>query len=141
MREILFRGKRAKDNKWIYGFYVEDDADQAFIFTESLLPGKGLFHVKPKTIGQYIGLKDSAGKKIFEGDIVSLKGVYMLKSDEYETKVNTKQAVHDIRTVFCHYDVGNALENEKLKVTIIGNIHDNPELLLKNSGPQPSRNT
>ena len=66
MREIEFRGKRTCDNEWIYGDYrifygyTADDFD--ITISDAF--------VKKETVGQYTGLKDKNGKKIFEGDIV-----------------------------------------------------------------------
>ena len=73
MREILFRGKRIDNGEWVYGQYVyllnaraEDGEPIKHMIVDGTPFGQT---VNPSTVGQYTGLTDKNGKKIFEGDI------------------------------------------------------------------------
>lgn len=114
MREILFRAKRHKDygEGWVHGVPFVDYAGDCIMkdnATERV--------VDPDTVGQYTGLTDKNGTKIFEGDIVLIPGVgYGVI--EYD------RACFSLGLVECGLCVSEQSERE-----ILGNIHDNPELL------------
>lgn len=139
MREILFRGKRIDDGKWIEGYYVKAldmydeeihvimDLDAVF-YPYGDVTGRNL--VDPETICQYTGLNDKNGKKIWEGDIVGYWDTYSTENGLSEADCVGK-VVWDDETM--SFQVTNRLSAESYEVldecSVIGNIFDNPELL------------
>lgn len=129
MREILFRGKRLKDGAWIEGFYCEFannmSGEQEHFIQTVKSDGRidTLYRVDPSTVGQYTGLTDKNGERIFEGDIVRVflrDGVEVGPIMWSDIDARYKFASPDGTT----YSVDCTCVFEK-----IGNIHDNPELL------------
>lgn len=134
MREILFRGKRLDNSKWVYGYYafhtngLEDEDYKEYHIIQPLKENGRfdvLCDVEPKKVGQFIGCTDKNGTKIFEGDIV--KDKYILGKVVY----NTKQEDFDGAASFMIDDVDDGLQSYRFwnSVEVIGNIHDNPELI------------
>lgn len=126
MRPIKFRGKSRHTGKWFYGnLYVEDSFGRTRICT----PGRSCLDIDPKTVGQFIGLYDKDGKEIYEGDILRFGNS---PSDVCEVKWNESIAAFCIRFYFDDEIsirlLGEWVECEK-NIAIIGNIHDNPELM------------
>ena len=137
MREILFRGKRTDNGEWIKGYLLGDEiTGQYFIHAsgnsvnESPKVGEeGVLHflafeVIPETVGQWTGLKDKNGKQIFEGDII--KGAWKTRLKVYFDDVCLQFRVRKIESAVSrsidYYCGRDGYE-------IIGNIHDNPELM------------
>ena len=126
MREILFRGKTF-DGEWEEGSlhieYGETTADGKRNLDYRILGMRGeCRYVDPETIGQYTGLCDKNGRKIFEGDICRVGHLlYMVEFNYSQWKFSILSA-----KVLC-YPAFNSHCGERC--IIIGNVHDNPELL------------
>ena len=143
MREILFRGKRIDINEWIEGYYAVSPTDsKSYIYakdyTEVDIAEDGLhvayrlIQVFPTTVGQYIGLTDKNGEKIFEGDICKFR--------EWD---NGKMCwIGYVHFEHCQFIISGGANEEcpsnfhlvlsrfsPENIEVIGNIHDNPELL------------
>ena len=133
MREILFRGKRADNGEWIYGDLRNyEKSGVKAIFSHELLQR---IKVAPETVGQYTGLKDKNGKKIFEGDIVRYPDCVLYA--EYNGGCN-EGVVDWCEETMCFYFTNrwsaemedfDVVERKMIDVEVIGDIHDNPELL------------
>ncbi len=131
MREILFRGKRINNGKWVEGAFL-NDGDSAFYICPTVSDisygdhGNRIrigcwYKVEPSTVGQFTGLTDKNGKRIFEKDVVRFgdrvgyatygMGCFCI---HYAKGINCPA----IDIVMCEF-----------AVEVIGNIHDNPDLL------------
>ena len=131
MREILFRGKRVDNGEWVYGLLCRAVDTYASIVEKDT---EVLYSVSTKTIGQYTGLTDKNGKKIFEGDVLNVHDQIPM-FDGYDTD----EIVYNGKVMYIKNqgmyvcegnNDGNALCALNLdKCEVIGNIHDNPELL------------
>ena len=133
LREFLLRGKRTDNGEWVYGYYTKaryflNKKEMHIIFEPDVeafphCEFTGYEEVLPETVGQYTGLTDKNGVKIFEGDIVSL--------------VKHDGLIYKVVYVPCRYELVNSkgvncfvLDIYKSEnIEVIGNIHDNPELL------------
>ena len=135
MREILFRGKNVENNEWMFGLL--DDVDHNADFT-AIIPQRNErvkfvwcgWEVYPSTVGQYTGLTDKNGKRIFEGDIISTDIARPYLVVEFRDgcfMFNCNDGGED------YYDIMLPILKEAQTVykygEVIGNIHDNPELL------------
>lgn len=126
MRDILFRGKRIDNGEWVEGDF-EHFFTAAGIHCYVGKWGERPNTVGPDTVGQYTGLTDKNGKKIFEGDIVDglfrsatpLRAVCAFKDGAFGLKW-THRGVD-------HFSAFTSICNVEYEV--VGNIYDNPELL------------
>ncbi len=144
MREILFRGKRIDNGEWVGSgnlihfneeneHYIpdpnnkclcrHDEADNIIEWRNTLF-----YKVIPETVGQYTGLTDKNGKKIFEGDIVK----HYNDNAHPENYATYQVEWYAEKATFIVVVIGKCERYEMrkgLKYEIIGNIHDNPELM------------
>lgn len=129
MREILFRGKDVNSNEWRIGyFYTAAQGCVAII-------GDGVdgYQVKPKTVGEYTGLTDKKGKKIFEGDIIKYR--HHAIDEKVVIRYGAPENRYNMYGWYLDDNRGNTafrLNEYFIKdynCQVIGNIHDNPELL------------
>lgn len=150
MREILFRGKRMDNGAWVEGAFCMKDCDDPFgemVDRPSVIkyedPCSGFwFRVNPETVGQYTGLTDKNGKKIFEGDIIEYNdgfdyfigevvfenGAFGIGCDEVIGISNgCSDNFANLWQLFWDQEVTD--EPELYYCIVIGNIHDNPELI------------
>lgn len=140
MREYLFRGKRVDNGEWVYGSYsfaprrkgafgqtISDlDRERHYIVSRT---NYEYWEVCPETVGQYIGLTDKNGKKIFEGDIIKDKEVwriYMIGYNEDLMKYAFLYYHKELKNIYCG---GFVSKTDGKSIEVIGNIHDNFELL------------
>lgn len=128
MREILFRGKRFNSSDWVEGnLFIPDKENtptQICIGTNII---RITYDVIPETVGQYTGLTDKNGKKIFEGDILEFSDrlvsvfwhAHLGCWDSNFLKFTNKENDRDDMSP-CRWD---------FRAKVIGNVYDNPELI------------
>ena len=118
MREILFRGKSLDDGDWRYGGYAESTTGRVCIAGFSKRGRVGGCEVDPETVGQFTGMTDKTGKRIFEGDIIKAIASNHVGEDIQATVI---VSLDDYELM---WDIEHSHEIE-----VIGNIFDNPELM------------
>lgn len=152
-REIIYRGKRCSDGEWVYGFYVESKYSwrghkphRSWIVPNAISNGGffnvlGRYAVKDDTVGQLTGLVDKNGVKIFEGDVVRKRdltfglkfdGVVVYNSEIGCFRIHSENNGVTMRMGFEASDVyndGQCTVPVKYDYEVIGNIHDNFDLM------------
>jgi uncharacterized phage protein (TIGR01671 family) len=136
MREPLYRARRTNIGKWITGFFAYWDnkpaIQEAIFFDDGTKQGHVWAEVDPTTVGQFTGLLDKNGVRVFEGDILSIPDEHSggnsthdygrVKWDEiYYSFALETQFDCVVFADLVSWDIGNC--------EVLGNIHDNPTLL------------
>lgn len=126
-REILFRGKRADNGEWIYGYLIGNNVivGEVVDFDEDYFNTEFWYKVDPETVGQFTGLTDKNGTKIFDGDIVRFY-------DDSEDELTNGVVVFNAD--FCSFCVSMKGHEDVMLMShwqyeVIVNIYDNLELL------------
>lgn len=129
-RQLKFRGRKS-NGEWVFGSFIQDALEGSnsdlvswgFIMRYNRGVGKmETIEVDRETVGQFTGLKDNNGVEIFEGDICSL--LYYQMRCVGCVEFNEKKSRFEIRS-----GGWTVLFHEAYKIEVIGNIHDNPELI------------
>lgn len=133
--KYLFRGKRKDNGDWVYGYYCVFNGMIHCIYTGYAETDCGsiypvYYEVDPDTVGQYTGLTDKSGNKIFEGDIIEINHPY---AGKFVSEVIWDMDCWSLKDFyFTCFDYPNMAFSEGTEyMKVIGNIYDNPELLKK----------
>lgn len=137
MRDILFRGKRIDNGEWVEGIPITNKLGTFICYEKNPHYFSQYFYMEiqdiapviPESVGQFTGLTDKNDKKIFEGDIVRVTGLY--PDRDGEKRIWRQSRVGEIfyyHSAFYFYKWLLCKTSEKC-LEIIGNIHDNPELI------------
>lgn len=132
-REILFRGKDKVTKRWVYGDYTHNEGLNTHYISRNVNnTSRKVWEVDPDTIGQYTGLKDKNGKKIFEGDIVHIKGDGF-DGKEFGVDYHRVVTFHDGTICLSVGEVFHTPINDYVHGLddwdVVGNITDTPELM------------
>lgn len=125
MRTIKFRGKSLLNKKWIYGCLIKHNSivSKTSIVTESIADYRDCF-VIDNTVGQFTGLYDKNGNEIYEGDIIEID------DEMYAKVVWDKERARFEYQLFRPIHIVNTFHEFNMPyLLVVGNIHDNPELL------------
>ena len=141
MREILFRGKRVENGEWVYGNLIEDkwgDDNGNTIYAllqDRVAPDIAELwtpvRVIPETVGQFTGLYDNKGTRIFEGDIVRYRPEYWCEPLQSVVEYCADKWNYPAFDLKDHDYEANGLQcaNEEGCCEVIGTVYDNSELL------------
>lgn len=130
-REIKFRGKRLDGQGWAFGSYIEAELQNGI--AHEIIPykrGEPVVEVDPDTVGQFTGVKDKNGMRIFEGDVLGVGGRII-----GWVQGGVRGYCYDV--VYVNHPKGEeryslyatATYDYRDRLGVVGNIYDNPDLL------------
>lgn len=124
MREIVFRGKRTDTGEWVFGNLIQwMDGGATILLQQDGIDGHLEYEVDPDTVGQYTGLKDRDGQDVWEGDLLRTPEGDIMVAEWRDAQIITRC----VRPYNPRYK--NSLTFAYPVSVVIGNIHDNLELL------------
>ena len=129
MREIRFRAKKIDSDEWVYGggvWIFKQHENKTALFGEDTHGHPVLHIVKPETVGQFTGLYDRQNKEIWEGDIC--KCFYIMSNDPFIGIIFWSNSGAQFKVKDKNESAG-ALLYYNMTCEVIGNVHENPELL------------
>ena len=128
MRDIIFRGKRLDGKGWVESMTIAygDIRHKKGIELLDIIKNEWV-EVDPATVGQYTGLQDKNGKKIFEGDILAFVGVENPKAFFVIVEWDARSCCYYLKRM--DVNICNRYGFFPSSYTLEGNIHDNPDLL------------
>ena len=132
MNEILFRGKRIDNGEWVEGYFVNLWLMHYQKYQPIITDNNAVsYDVDSSTVGQYTGLCDKNGKKIFEGDIVAIERGW---NETVKYHVFFDPQICGFIGDSINYIGFTTFGDDEINMEVIGNIHDNPELLKGGDG-------
>ena len=148
MREILFRGKRTDNGEWVEGYLYEHEPPLQCIVSKDYIPEPSRWYIiktafadwnmprqvefieiDPDTVCQFTGLLDKSGKRIFEGDVLRWVGPDGEVGKVYVVFAGGVFALQSVECPLADPDLFADFEIGEQTLEVIGNIHDNQELL------------
>lgn len=129
MREIKFRGYGKDKKQWIYGSLLDEQSVGIVAIQDD---NCHVWEVDPESVGQYTGLKDADGREIYEGDVIRSDLLPHMMTTVCNGCVEYRNGAFYVEYIDHTYaNLGDLIFYSGTSSTVIGNIHDNPDLLEK----------